>query len=154
MTIYINECYRCRNLVKHEHSASAIGLFEYSYYSYRYEIECKYIHNNTGPSYCLKLYIVIDGYTPEGTLDSGDTVQLGTTVILVCRVTGIPYGVETCIFWTCPNLQGPCNVGKNILKIPLISTSDGGNYTCTVLADGINKSAIFTFTAVPPSELS
>ena len=40
------------------------------------------------------------------------------------------------------------------MKIPLISTSDEGNYTCTVLADGINKSAVFTFTAVPPSELS
>ena len=96
--------------------------------------------------------VLIDGYTHNTTLDYGDTVQLGTTVILVCRVTGIPYGVQTSYRWTCPH--GICNIGSHILKIPLISTSDGGDYTCTVLADGINKSAVFTFTAVPPSELS
>ena len=94
----------------------------------------------------------IDGYTHNATLDSGDTVQLGTTVILVCTVTGIPYGVQTSYRWTCPH--GTCNSGSHILKIPLISTSDGGDYTCTVLADGINKSVVFTFTAVPRSELS
>ena len=96
--------------------------------------------------------VCIDGYTHNTTLDSGETVQLGTTVILVCTVTGIPYGVQTSYRWTCPH--GTCNIGSRILKIPLISTSDEGNYTCTVLADGISKSAVFTFTAVPPSELS
>ena len=100
--------------------------------------------------------VIIDGHrvktNSQGTLDSCDTVQLGTTVILVCTVTGIPYGVQTSYRWTCPN--GPCYVGSHILKIPLVSTSDGGDYTCTVLADGINKSAVFTFTAALPSELS
>ena len=96
--------------------------------------------------------VLIDGYTHNTTLDSGDTVQLGTTVILVCTVTGIPYGVQTSYRWTCPH--GTCNIESHILKIPLISKSDGGDYTCTVLAGGINKSAIFTFTAAPPSELS
>ena len=96
--------------------------------------------------------VLIDGYTHNTTLDSGDTVQLGTTVILVCSVTGIPYGVQTSYRWTCPH--GICNIGSHILKIPLISTSDGGDYTCTVLADGINNnSAVFTFTAKQPSEL-
>ena len=95
----------------------------------------------------------IDGYTHNTTLESGDTVQLGTTVILVCTVTGIPYGVQTNYRWTSTNET--CNSGSHILKIPLISTSDGGNYTCTVLADGINNnSAVFTFTAKQPSELS
>ena len=96
--------------------------------------------------------VCIDGYTHNTTLDSGETVQLGTTVILVCTVTRIPYGVQTSYRWTCPH--GTCNIGSHILKIPLISTSDEGNYTCTVLADGISKSAVFTFTVVPPSELS
>ena len=96
--------------------------------------------------------VLIDGYTHNTTLDYDDTVQLGTTVILVCTVTGISYGVQTSYRWTCPH--GTCNIGSHILKIPLISTSDGGTYTCTVLADGINKSAVFTVTAKQPSELS
>ena len=70
--------------------------------------------------------VCIDGYTHNTTLDSGDTVQLGTTVILVCTVTGIPYGVQTTYRWTCPH--GTCDIGSHILKIPLISTSDEGNY--------------------------
>ena len=87
----------------------------------------------------------IDGYTPEGTLDIGDTVQLGTTVILVCTVTGIPYGVQTSYRWTCPN--GPCSIGKgrnpnrktynDTLVINVISSNDEGEYTCEVTT-GIN----------------
>ena len=59
---------------------------------------------------------------------------MGKTVILVCRVSGIPYGVQTSYRWTCPN--GRCNIGSHILKIPLISTSDGGHYTCSVMTNG------------------
>ena len=102
--------------------------------------------------YATEPLVHIDGYAHNTTLDSGDTVQLGTTAILVCRVTGIPYGVQNSYRWTCPH--GTCNSGSHILKIPLISTSNGGDYTCTVLADGINKSAVFTFTVEQPSELS
>ena len=131
------------------------GMYCTKYYTYILYISHPFLHvTSKFVEYVADPLVHIDGYTHNTTLDSGDTVQLGTTVILVCTVTGIPYGVVNCIFWTCPNLQGPCNVGKNILKIPLISTSDGGDYTCTVLADGINKSAVFTFTTVPPSELS
>ena len=82
--------------------------------------------------------MIIDGYTPEGTLDSGDTVQLGTTVILVCRVTGIPYGVQTSYRWTCPKTS--CNIGegenpnikvvKNTLHLNPLEHSDTGWYTC------------------------
>ena len=89
----------------------------------------------------------IDGYTPEGTLDIGDTVQLGTTVILVCRVTGIPYGVQTSYRWVCPN--GPCNIGKGrnprrihksyTLVLNIISFDDEGEYECTVTAGGVGR---------------
>ena len=99
--------------------------------------------------------VILDGYrvreTSQGTLAHTDTVQLGTTVILVCRASGIPYRVQTSYRWTCRH--GPCNIGSQILKIAVISTSDGGDYACTVLADGKTSvnSSVFTFTAVEPS---
>ena len=36
--------------------------------------------------------VVIDGYSHNSTLTSGDSVPLGTQTILVCRVVGLPYG--------------------------------------------------------------
>ena len=87
--------------------------------------------------------MIIDGYTPEGALNYSDTVQLGKTVILVCRVSGIPYGVQTSYSWTCPN--GTCNIGKgrnpnrktynDTLIINILSATDGGEYTCEVTTD-------------------
>ena len=91
----------------------------------------------------LKGGVIIDGYTPEGALNYSDTVQLGKTVILVCRVSGIPYGVQTSYRWTCPN--GTCNIGEgrnpnrktynDILIISILSATDGGEYTCEVTTD-------------------
>ena len=81
----------------------------------------------------------INGYRHNTTLTSGDSVPLGTQVILVCRVVGLPYGTPLNYTWTCPN--GPCEVegyyGRNvynerILAVNTTSTSDGGTYTCQV----------------------
>ena len=87
--------------------------------------------------------MIIDGYTPEGALNYSDTVQLGKTVILVCRVSGIPYGVQTSYRWTCPN--GTCNIGggrnpnrktyNDTLIINILSATDDGEYTCEVTTD-------------------
>ena len=91
----------------------------------------------------LKGGVIIDGYTPEGALNYSDTVQLGKTVILVCRVSGIPYGVQTSYRWTCPN--GTYNIGggrnpnrktyNDTLIINILSATDGGEYTCEVTTD-------------------
>ena len=84
---------------------------------------------------------VVDGYTHNSTLTSGDSVSLGTQLILVCRVVGLPYGTPLSYTWTCPN--GPCEVegcyGRKIynehtLAVNTTSTSDGGTYTCQVTA--------------------
>ena len=85
--------------------------------------------------------VVIDGYTVNSTLNSTATLPLGTTVILVCRISGIPHGLHTNYHWTCPN--GPCQqtgyagrkINNNIIAINITSTSDGGTYTCTVTAE-------------------
>ena len=87
--------------------------------------------------------VVIYGYTHRSTLTSGDSVPLGTQIILVCRVVGLPYGTPLSYTWTCPN--GPCEVegyyGRKIyneytLAVNTTSTSDGGMYTCRVTATG------------------
>ena len=85
--------------------------------------------------------VLIDGYTTEGTLVSGDTVQLGTSIILVCSVSGASYDAETNFSWTCST--GECNVGNgvtpssravgNVMMINVIFRCLGGcRYTCTV----------------------
>ena len=87
--------------------------------------------------------MVIDGYNnSRSILTSPATQPLGTTVILVCRVSGIPHGLQTNYQWTCPN--GPCQqtgyvgrqISNNIIAINITSSSDGGEYTCAVTAKG------------------
>ena len=87
--------------------------------------------------------IAIDGYTHNSTLTSGESVPLGTQIILVCQVVGLPYGTPLSYTWTCPN--GPCEVegyygrkvySEHILAVNTTSTRDGGTYTCQVTATG------------------
>ena len=86
---------------------------------------------------------MIDSYTHTSVLQSADSVPLGTQLILVCRVVGLPYGTPLSYTWTCPN--GTCEVegyygrkvyNEHILAINTTSTSDGGTYTCRVTAAG------------------
>ena len=86
---------------------------------------------------------MIDGYTHNSILTSGDSVPLGTQIILVCRVVGLPYGTPLSYIWTCPS--GPCEVegyygrkvyNEHILAVNTTSTSDGGTNTCQVTATG------------------
>ena len=95
--------------------------------------------------------MVIDGYTHNSNLTSGDSVLLGTQVILVCRVVGLPYGTPLNYTWTCPN--EPCEAegyygrkvyNKHILAVNITSTSDGGTYTCQVEATGLEATGKFT----------
>ena len=95
------------------------------------------------PSPSSTVTVVIDGYTHDSTLTSGDSVSLGTQVILVCRVVGLPYGTPLSYTWTCPN--GPCEAedvyarafyNKHILAVNTTSIKDGGVYTCQVTATG------------------
>ena len=93
--------------------------------------------------------VVIDGHTVNSTFNSTATLQLGTTLILVCRISGIPHGLQTNYHWTCPN--EPCQrtgydgrkIINNIIAINITSTSDGGTYTCNVTAEGRRDSQQF-----------
>ena len=102
---------------------------------------------------------VIDGYTSKTTLTSTaltseGSVDIGTPLILICRVVGLPYGTPLSYTWTCPN--GPCEVegyygrkiyNEHILAVNTTSTSDGGTYTCQVTAmGGQGANGSFTYT--------
>ena len=96
--------------------------------------------------------VVIDGYT-YNTLISGGSVPLGTQLILVCQVVGLPYGTPLSYNWTCPN--EPCELerhygrkvyNEHVLAVNTTSTSDGGTYTCQVTATGGQEAnGSFTF---------
>ena len=89
-------------------------------------------------SHRYKLAVVIDAY-PNTT-----TVEQGTTLILVCRVVGVPSTTVLSYQWTCPG--GYCDAGGvdpewaariqqgNILVVNVRRHNvDNGNYSCTVL---------------------
>ena len=116
------------------------------------------------PIFCsIPLYatvtVVIDGYRHNSTLTSGDSVPLGTQIILVCRVVGLPYGTPLNYTWTCQN--GDCvpkmadgsetyNYGRkvyndSILALNTTYTSYGGTYTCRVMARGQEATGTFNF---------
>ena len=85
--------------------------------------------------------VVIDGYTINSTQSSPASLPLGTALVLVCRVSGIPQR-QIKYNWTCPD--GPCEpkgyvgrkvVNGNILAVNITSDSDGGTYTCEVSSD-------------------
>ena len=82
--------------------------------------------------------VVIDGYIINSTQSSPASLPLGTALVLVCRVSGIPQR-QIKYNWTCPD--GPCErpeyvgrkvVNGNILAVNITSDSDGGAYTCEV----------------------
>ena len=107
----------------------------------------------------LTVTVVIDAYTHNSTLSSGDSVPLGTQLILVCQVVGLPYGTQLrythsqtstkplTFAWNCPT--GICFIAqvksrkyykKNfILAITTISTTYSGTYTCQVTDAGGQK---------------
>ena len=84
------------------------------------------------------LAVVIDAYP-------NTMVEQGTTLILVCRVVGVPSTTVLSYQWTCPG--GYCDAGAvdpewaariqqgNILVVNVRRASDNGIYTCTVMAN-------------------
>ena len=104
--------------------------------------------------------VVIDGYTHNSALTSGDSVPLGTQIILVCRVVGLPYGTPLSYTWTCPNGNcvleaadgsNPYNYHRRIyndsmLVINTTYTNYGGTHTCQVTARGQKTTGNFNIT--------
>ena len=86
---------------------------------------------------CLPTFLaVIDAYPNNA------TVEQGTTLILVCRVVGVPSTTELSYQWTCPG--GYCDAGGvdpewaarlqqgNILVVNVRTHENTGTYTCIV----------------------
>ena len=100
--------------------------------------------------------VVIDAY-PNTAM-----VEQGTTLVLVCRVVGVPSTTVLSYQWTCPG--GSCDAGAvdpewaakvqqgNILVVNVRNGNDGGNYTCTVM-DSTTQLASGTHSVTVTSEL-
>ena len=81
------------------------------------------------------------------------SVTLGTQIIQVCRVVGLPYGTLLNYTWTCPN--GQCITvrldkylyNEHILVVNATFISNGGIYTCRVTATG-GQEATGSFTLI------
>ena len=82
--------------------------------------------------------VVINGYTHNKILSSGDSVSLGIQLILVCQVVGLPFGVAISYTWICPQRNTAAGwYGQKIYNeytfaINIISTHDGGTCICQV----------------------
>ena len=96
------------------------------------------------PSPSSTVTVVIDGYTHNSTLTSGDSVPFGTQLILVCWVVGLPYGTPLSYTWRCRNGR-ICNTqgsyarkfhNKHTLTVNTTATFDDKTYTCQVTATG------------------
>ena len=100
--------------------------------------------------------VVIDAY-PNTAM-----VEQGTTLVLVCRVVGVPSTTVLSYQWTCPG--GSCDAGAvdpewaakvqqgNILVVNVRNGNDAGNYTCTVM-DSSTQLASGTHSVTVTSEL-
>ena len=100
--------------------------------------------------------VVIDAY-PNTAM-----VEQGTTLVLVCRVVGVPSTTVLSYQWTCPG--GSCDAGAvdsewaakvqqgNILVVNVRNGNDAGEYTCTVM-DSTTQLASRTHSVTVASEL-
>ena len=86
--------------------------------------------------------VVIDAY-PNTT-----QVSQGTTVVLICRVAGVPSDTMVTYQWSCPiygcnarGLQSDGNIPSrrqegNIVVVDVVNTTDSGTYICNVTSSG------------------
>ena len=100
--------------------------------------------------------VVIDGYTHNSTLTSGDSVPRGTQIMLVCWVVGLPYGTPLSYTWTCRNGY-QCETERSharkihndhTLMINTTVTFDKGIYTCQVTGHQATGSFTLTVTGM------
>ena len=87
--------------------------------------------------YTLTVTVNIDAY-PNTT-----EVEQGITVVLVCRVVGVPYGSELTYSWTCASGRTCDNPSKlsqvgsrrqynNTVVVDIIKEWENGDYKCSV----------------------
>ena len=104
------------------------------------------------------IIVVIDAY-PNTAM-----VEQGTTLILACRVVGVPSTTVLSYQWTCPG--GYCDAGAvdpewaariqqgNILVVNVRrANADNGDYTCTVVGDSTQQMGKNGYTLTVTGEL-
>ena len=143
---HVCTCSICKIKPKHINYISFIWIYNHSL-----TVTFNFVYYIIGPcTFKLQSFlsqsavsVVIDGYSHNSTLTSGDLVPFGTQIILVCRVVGLPYETPLNYTWTCSNR--PCEVegyygrkvyNELILAVNTTSIRDRGTYTCQVTATG------------------
>ena len=97
----------------------------------------QYVNSNNACILPTPHTVIIDAYPNTA------AVEQGTTLVLVCRVVGVPSTTVLSYQWTCPG--GSCDAGAvdpewaakvqqgNILVVNVHNGNDTGYYTCTVM---------------------
>ena len=113
---------------------------------------CIFIGTAKQESFIYCAVVVIDAYPNTA------TVEQGTTLILVCRVVGVPSTTVLSYQWTCPG--GYCDAGAvdpewaariqqgNILVVNVRNNSDNGDYTCSVAGEASTQQAKHKLTVI------
>ena len=104
--------------------------------------QCRRISD--GMSFTINVTVKIDAYP------NISEVEQGTTVVLVCRVVGVPYGSELTYNWTCasgntrdnpsePSQAGSRRQYNNTVVVDIVKEWDNGDYQCNVSnrSDGV-----------------
>ena len=106
----------------------------------------QYVNSNNACVLPTPHTVVIDAYPNTA------TVEQGTTLVLVCRVVGVPFTTVLSYQWTCPG--GSCDAGAvdpewaakveqgNILVVNVRNGNDTGDYTCTVMGSNTQLASV------------
>ena len=87
--------------------------------------------------------------------DNGGNIELGTRIVIVCRVVGVTAGTQLTYSWTCPGPDG-CNAKEyrrtngNILELDTFGNNGPrflGTLNCIVTIGGSNFKASKTYSA-------
>ena len=97
-----------------------------------------------------KLAVSLDVYP-----DNGGNVELGSRIVIVCRVVGVTAGTQLTYSWTCPESDG-CDAREyrrtngNILELDTFGNNFLrflSTFTCIVTIGGSNYTASKTYSA-------
>ena len=86
--------------------------------------------------------------------DNGGNLELGSRIVIVCRVVGVTAGTQLTYSWTCPN-PSDCNgrehyrTDDNILQLDTFRDNNKflGTFTCTVNIGGSSYTATQSYSA-------
>ena len=105
---------------------------------------------NINIPFLCQLAVSLDVYP-----DNGGNVEMGSRIVIVCRVVGVTAGTQLTYSWTCPESEG-CDAREyrrtngNILELDTFGYTFSrffSTFTCTVNIGGSNYTASKNYSA-------